>query len=243
MSNTNFMLMPNQYYYLINKALYASPYLNLFWNYNSNNSTFISLNYDRVRINIHDKISLPLAAWYGAKFNHNIDTIECGPVKLRPEADNGEEIISMCFNDTYSLDINWEIRGNLKTFKSEEFKTDKIKIDIDGIKYYPARYIHSTYLIDKGCFNHLDGAIHFYTEEEYYKRRNSDLNYNHKNFEQIKSRTEKLFKINGKIDTQTWSNFISMFFSGNPLIIEYFTGEYPSDTEKLIELYKNKKRS
>jgi len=183
----NYMIMVHPYYSLIDQALYASPFINLFWDYKSNDNVFLAIDINRVRINIDEKVSLPLDAWWGAKYNKDIARIERGTGKLKPKPE--------CDSSIYSFDYNWDIRGNIKTFKSEDFKTEDIKIHINGKEYFPARYIHSTYLINEGFLNHLDGAIHFYTKEEYYSRRDEDIIYNPKHTKHIKPKSTKLLVV------------------------------------------------
>lgn len=79
-----------------------------------------------------------------------------------------------------------------------------------------------------------------YTAEEYYGRRDSDFNYNTKESNQIKSQSEKLFKMNGVVDVETWIKFTSHFMTGNPLIFEYFEGKYPENIEEIICKMRNK---
>jgi len=36
---------------------------------------------------------------------------------------------------------------------------------------------------------------------------------------------------------RTWINFTSHFFSGNPLILEYFEGNYPKHIPEMLETF------
>jgi len=110
---------------------------------------------------------------------------------------------------------------------------------IDEELYFPVRYIHAEFDMNTNTFRHFDGAFHFYTEQEYYQRRDSDLNYNKKEYSQIKSRSKKLFKINGQISTETFVDLTSHFFSKNPLIYEYFTDQYPQHINEILEKIRN----
>jgi hypothetical protein len=96
------------------------------------------------------------------------------------------------------------------------------------------RYLHAEYDLSLGTFRHVDGAIHYYTEQEYYSRRDSDLNYNAKNSHHIKPASQKLFKMNGSISINTWIEFASHFLAGNPLVFEYFEGTYPPHILELL---------
>lgn len=220
---------------------WSPRFIELFWGFDLPQiESYISLDFDRVRINVDSTMYMELDTWHGASFNENISQINDGISKLRPPLDLGEIDISFFFKDAYSLDIKWETKDRIKTFQSEEFKTDKVKILFEGKEYYPVRYIHAEFDLDKNHFRHFDGAIHFYTEEEYFRRRESDFNYNSKNQSHIKTKSLKLFKMNGEIDVKTWVEFSSHFCSGNPLIIEYFEGEYPDHIKEIIEIRRKK---
>ena len=102
------------------------------------------------------------------------------------------------------------------------------------------RYAHAEFDLEQNYFRHFDGAIHFYTQEEYYDRRDSDFNYNSKNDVKIKTLSEKIFKFNGKIGIEFWIEFLGHFMTGNPLVIEYFEGKYPEHIENIIRKNKEK---
>lgn len=237
----NFMLMAHSYFrrglHAINN--YAPRFVEFFWNHtDSSIEKYISLDKDRVRINVDNRSYMELDTWFGAKFNRNIKDVPDGIVKVRPPADLKESLISFFFRDAYSLDIIWTTKDNIKSFQAEEFKTEIIKITKDEQEYYPVRYVHAEYDIEKGYFRHFDGAIHFYTEAEYYARREADFNYNSKETTQIKTLSQKLFKMNGIVSTDTWIEFTSHFLTGNPLIFEYFEGEYPKYITDMIQKFR-----
>jgi hypothetical protein len=238
----NFMLMAHPYFrrgfHGINN--FAPRFVELFWKYNNSKADkFISLDFDRVRINVDNTMYMELDTWYGAQFSKNIENISDGVVKLRPPLDLEAFDISFFFSSVYSLDIKWSTKDKIKAFQAEEFKTDDVKILKDNIEYYPVRYIHAEFDLEKGCFRHFDGAIHFYTADEYYSRRTSDFNYNSKNSNHIKTHSQKLFKLNGQVSVETWIELTSHFFTGNPLVFEYFEGEYPEHIKDVIEKLRN----
>ena len=123
----------------------------------------------------------------------------------------------------------------MKTFQAEELKKESVKIKFDGKTYHPVRYIHAQYDLKEQEFCHLDGAIHLYLPDEFELRKCSDLNYNQKNDKQLKSRSIKLFKINGPITVDIWSELVCQFFTGDPQFYEYVAGHYPSYVAKIIE--------
>lgn len=214
---------------------FAPRFVELFWTFNSPNiQTYISLDFDRVRIDTSEFGYMEFDTWFGAKFDRNIEIISDGITKLRPPLDLERRHISFIFADVYSLDIKWATKDNIKSFQLEEFKDESIKIKKDGTEYHPARYIHAEYDISLRQFRHFDGAIHFYTEDEYFQRRDSDFNHNAK-CPHIKTLSQKLFKMNGAINVDTWIDFISHFLTGNPLVFEYFEGKYPDQIQEILE--------
>ncbi len=223
------------------KNNFAPRFIELFWNEPFNNiESNIALDCNRVRIDVNHRLYKEFDTWYGAKFSKNIELIPDGIVHLRSPSDLDNSFVSLFFNNAYSLDIKWSTKGKIKTFQSEEFKTEDIVISHNQNKVYPVRYVHAEFDLDTKTFRHFDGAIHYYTVEEYYDRRDSDLNYNAKESNQIKSQSEKLFKMNGVIDVETWVKFTSHFMEHNPLIFEYFEGRYPENIEKVIRKFRNK---
>ncbi|AYO57942.1 hypothetical protein CO230_07290 [Chryseobacterium sp. 6424] len=199
----------------------------------------IRLDVDNLKIDIQDSSLLELDTWYGATFNQDVGKISDQVVKLRPSYDFDDFDISSLFGGTYSVDVKWSSSQNIKTFQAEEFKTESINLTIAEELYFPVRYVHAEFDMNTNTFRHFDGAFHFYTEQEYYQRRDSDLNYNKKEYSQIKSRSKKLFKINGQISTETFVDLTSHFFSKNPLIYEYFTGQYPQHIKDVLEKIRN----
>lgn len=244
LNGENFMLMAHPYFrrgfYEGNN--YAPSFIDLFWNCNNSGiETYISIDTDRVRINVDDTFYFERDTWYGAKFEKNIEFIPDGNVKLRPPSDIDKHIVSFFFADAYSLDIKWSTKNGIKSFQAEEFKTENIKLLKNEIEYHPVRYIHAEYDLNKKHFRHFDGAIHLYTECEYYGRRDSDFNYNNKNKNHIKTLSQKLYKMNGVIDIAALIEFSCHFLTGNPLAFEYFEGKYPSYINEMLEKVRIKK--
>lgn len=213
---------------------FAPRFVEQFWRINDPQiEPYIALDFDRVRINVDNTSYMELDTWYGAKFNQDITSIKDDVVKLRPPLDISEFHNDFMFANSYSLDIVWKTEGLIKNFQAEEFKTENVVVVRNGATFHPVRYVHAEYNLSTRYFQHFDGAIHYYTPDEYFQRRDSDMNYNSKNAQQIKSSSEKLFKLNGVISLPVWTNFISHFMTGNPLVFEYFEGQYP---ERITEI-------
>jgi hypothetical protein len=212
---------------------FAPLFIDNFWKYDKKgNSVYLALDFDRVRINVDGSIYMELDTWYGAKFKNTISDIEDGIVKLRPPLNLEPFDIEFFFGNTYSLDIKWSTNNGIKVFYVEEFKADNSKILKDGREFHPVRYLHAEFDSQLGMFRHFDGAIHFYTEDEYFLRRDSDFNYHQKSNFQLKAKAQKLFKINGELEIKDWVNLTSHFLTGDPLIFEYFEGKLP---DRLID--------
>lgn len=221
------------------RSSYTPNFVSLFqFKKNESYIRSILLDANRVRIDIDGPMCCERDTWYGAKFDKNIAGISDGNAKLRPPGHISDSHISFFFGDVYSLDIKWETKNRIKTFQLEEFKTEKITLTKESKLVYPVRYVHAEYDIENNEFRHFDGAIHFYTEKEYYARRDSDFNYNTKNTYQIKTNSIKLFKINGKLPLETWVELTSHFLHGNPLIFEYYEGKYPRYILEFLERIK-----
>lgn len=221
-------------------ANYAPNFLNVFWGLNIPRTTsYLSLDLDRVRVGNDHRIYFESDTWFGPKFCDDISLIKDGVSKLRPPLDIDESLLSFFFNDAYSLDIKWSTKGNIKTFQLLEFFNGNITVNQVGETLYPARYIHAEFDLNKGLFVHFDGAVQFFTESEYYLRRDSDFNHDNKSSNQVKGKYEKLFKINGEIQVKDWLSLCGQFCTSNPLIIEYFTGKYPDYIEGKLDILRN----
>jgi len=233
----DYMAMAHPYFRrgFFENSNYSPKFINLFWGIkNSDMDLYIAIDFNRVRINVDSTMYSEYDTWFGANFSKDIRSIPNDLSKLRPPLDIDSSHVSYIFNDVYSLDILWATKDEVKSFQAEEFKTEKVKVKVDGRDYFPVRYIHAEFDLKKGYFRHFDGAVHLYTESEYLQRRDSDFNYNSKHSHQIKSNSRKLFKMNGIIDIDTWILYTSHFFTGDPLIIEYFEGKYPEYVTDMI---------
>jgi hypothetical protein len=214
---------------------YAPLFVALFWGFERNGVIrYIALDEDRVKVNGDDGYIVELDTWYGAPFNQDISKIPSGVSKLRPPLDLSDSYVSVFFADAYCFDIKWSQEGDIKTFQALEIKSERTLLELDGENVFPARYAHAEFDVRTGLFRHFDGAMQYLTESEYLHRRDSDFNYNMKSHDQIKSRSKKLFKLNGRIEKEDWAEFCCHFFAGNPLVSEYFTGSYPKHVTEAL---------
>jgi len=238
-----FMLMAHPYFRrgFYPGAAFPPRFVDLFWRLETPAiQKSIALDRDRVRINVDNSMYMEFDTWYGPKFKRDIHSIPDDVVKLAPPGDLQPFDISFLFNDVCATDIKWSSQGRIKSFYAEEFNTENITVRIDGGKYHPARYIHAEFDLDRGEFRHFDGSLHFYSPEDYQARRYSDFHYNAKNRRLIKSRSLKLFRMDGRIPPDDWIEFVSHYFERNPLIFEYFEGSLPRHTAEMIDILRKR---
>lgn len=208
---------------------WAPRFIDLFWQFDGPGiKKYIALDEDRVRIDVEGLGYFEADTWYGAPFDEDIRNIKPGIAKLRPPLDIDPRHVAYFFANAYCLDIEWSESDGIKSFQALEMKTDDVKIEVGGQRYFPARYLHAEFDLKANCFRHFDGAIQLFTEDEYFQRRDSDFNMTMKNPAHIKARSSKVFKFNGPLRTETWVEFCCHFYAANPLTFEYFSGEYPN---------------
>lgn len=221
---------------------FAPRFIDHFWRQNfQDNEVSIALDLDRVRIDIDGPVLIEEDTWYGGKFTEDISKVKDGVTNLRPPQYLNEFELDFIFASAFALDIYWYSYENIKVFQALEFKQPNITIKIQGDSYFPVRYVHAEYDLDKGVFRHFDGAIQFYSEAEYYKRRANNFNNKTKGEYQVKSMSIKLFKINKDFSVDDWIKFTSHFFAKNPLILEYFEGKEPDHLIPYLEAFKKEK--
>lgn len=79
-----------------------------------------------------------------------------------------------------------------------------------------ARYLHSIRNIEEHAFVHVDGAAKVYERSEYSRRVDSTVGGDDPSIGYV-----KLFRVDGTIGDQGWSELVSFFFRQNPLVLEY----------------------
>lgn len=214
------------------KSNWAPHFIDLFWSDSFTDiDAYIALDFDQVRLNIDNSIYIEHDTWFGAPFNEAIEGIPDGTTFLSPPLDISENDINFFFKDAFSLCINWKTTDNIKTFQALEFKQENFTITLDQEIYHPVRYIHAEYDCNKMAFRHFDGAIQLMKKSEYLIKRSETFNKN----KNTKPKYQKLFKLNGKVTVKKWIEYSSHFFAGNPLLHEYFSGEYPENIKLYLE--------
>lgn len=215
---------------------WAPQFVDMFWEVNDENiDAYISLDFDRVRVDMNGMCYFEKDAWFGPPFKEDISSIQDGACKVRPPLDIDSSLVSVLFADAYSLDVYWDTKEGVKSFQALEFKNDMIKLEIEGEECFPARYIHAEFDLEGGYFRHFDGAVQWFSADEYYLRRDTDFRHYRKAKTHIKAKSKKAFKFNGKIPTEMWKEFASHFCTKNPLFYEYLSSEYPRSIQETLE--------
>lgn len=118
----------------------------------------------------------------------------------------------------------WSHKGGIKTLQIEELSGPDYSFD----HYYLNRYLHSERNIKSKVNRHLDGSVKIYLQNDYARRFNSHLPKEKKSHKKV-----KLWRIDGNVELENWIDFISFFYKGNEMIIEYFA---PKKFEEIFEL-------
>lgn len=215
---------------------WAPRFVDEFWALDDPNiKAYIALDQHRVRISVDDRCYMEADTWFGAPFGNSISAIPDGSTYLRPPLDIKQDLVAFVFASTYSLEVYWSTKRNLRTFQAIEFKNDDITVSLQGDVCHPARYLHAEYDLTTKHFIHFDGAVQYFRPDEYRVRRDVTFEQNVNLGHAVKARSVKAFKLNGVVSNKVWVNLCSHFCAADPLVIEYFSGAYPSHVTEAIE--------
>ncbi|MBD1398804.1 hypothetical protein H9Q13_16650 [Pontibacter sp. JH31] len=152
---------------------------------------------------------IELEYWWGPKYNDNIDEIPLGVTHY--ECDKGQRT----FSGVSGTQFWWKGDEESMILELEELK-DNPTLGVSA-EMYGCRYIHSIYLKDTFYFDHFDGAVRMYEEDQMLQRLEQPINKAGKNTDYT-----KLFRIDGKLSISTWKSLTTHYFQDNPLLYEYF---------------------
>lgn len=200
----------------------------------------LALDVNRVRIDEETSIHLECDYWFGPKFSGEIEKQRTGPTRHGLPSGIPKTSLSWLFDNNYALMAQWSDKSDAKSFQAKAFKDETIFMIKDELMVYPTYYVHAEYDLDLRQFRHFDGAMHFYTEEEYFAARDLEFKQRNKVETQFKAGSKKLFKLNGIVSIEKWVELMGEFMSGNPLIHEYFTGKYSPQIEEQLENVRQK---
>lgn len=116
------------------------------------------------------------------------------------------------------LFVDWALdkEGN-KVVQIEEL-SDHPSADHSGLRLL--RYLHAIRDVTRGVFVHCDGAIRAYTPQQYEARVSKQF----VTGRESAARYRKVFRLDGEIETNAWSNIAARWFRGNRLMGEYLQG-------------------
>jgi hypothetical protein len=116
------------------------------------------------------------------------------------------------------LYVNWAMdKEGHKVVQIEELSDDS---GSNQGGYRLLRYLHAIRDIERGIFLHCDGAVRAYTPEQYERRCGKDF----VTGRESASHYRKVFRLDGHISTDAWSNIAAGWFRGNTLMLEYLQG-------------------
>lgn len=115
-----------------------------------------------------------------------------------------------------AVDAQWSLHNERqKVLQMEELVLPTSEL-VSG--YHVLRYLHAIRDIEAEEFIHCDGAVRCYTSEQYFNRQSEKVHTTGKS-----ARYRKLFRIDGSISTDDWSNVVVGWFRGNRLVEEYLS--------------------
>jgi hypothetical protein len=148
--------------------------------------------------------------WWGPKLTSSwLDDPYTGgcTVHADPEGDNAPDGYSKFF-------AYWRMDGEgNKVVQMEELVTPSAK---EFCGYRVLRYLHSIRDISSHVFIHCDGAVRAYDAEGFSERRAEDMPPGTQ-----AARYRKVFRVDGSVSTEEWSDIVAKWFRHNHL-----TGEY-----------------
>lgn len=147
--------------------------------------------------------------WWGPKFNDDISSL---PNEVTRYQSSEEQKLYNCILGT---EFWWKTDDGEKTLEIEEIR-ERPSYGL-GKDVYGCRYIHSIYDNEKKEFNHFDGAVRVYSEDQILDRWEININKAGKNTDYT-----KLFRIDGKLELSDWKKLCILYYKGNPLLFEYF---------------------
>ena len=116
-------------------------------------------------------------------------------------------------SDILYTDLVWSPRGNEIHFICEEVPTES-SIHIRG-----SRYFHAIYHPHEEVFSHIDGALRFFSTDEWIARRDAHV----KDIGKIGKRV-KIFRLEGNLSKEVFTSILPSFFVWNMDIHQYFKG-------------------
>lgn len=148
--------------------------------------------------------------WYGPPLtDQSIDDLNAVGETVHGDPDGETSFI----NPYAALSVRWTRDGVLKTVEIEEY----VPPHAEGTPWVLARYLHAIRDTSERAFVHCDGAVKAYAPEVYprvqadFAKRGKSQHY------------RKVFRLDGRLPTDTWSVIAAQWFRGNRLVLEYLS--------------------
>lgn len=220
---TEFSIFCHQYF---NRSLsrvnnYNTYFIDEFIQLNANENIKLRIAIDSDLIGLSKTYTgtLEFDYWWGPKFNDDISNL---PNEVTRYESNEEQKTFSCVLGT---EFWWKTDDSGRVLEIEEIReSPSMGIDEES---YGCRYIHSIYDIEKQEFNHFDGAVRVYSEEQILERWETNINKAGKS-----TNYTKLFRIDGKLDLSDWKKLCVLYYKGNPLLFEYFGAKEEYENER-----------
>lgn len=181
---------------------------------NSQISMKLAIDIDLIGLSGTEQRELEFQYWWGPKFNNGLSQIPIGLSRYENDSYN------RVFNSIRSTEFLWYEQDDIKTLECEEITDVSNLTDENNEENYGCRYVHSMLSKDNEDVMHLDGAIRVYDTEKMLNRLDLSLDKAEKNTKYM-----KMWRLDGKIDVDTWKELITHYYRDNRLIGEYFDGE------------------
>jgi len=150
--------------------------------------------------------------WFGPRFRreHLDDPSAVGLTVVKRRKPSPFEIGEEELDRT---EFYWSFKDGIKSFEVEEISTAN---HMHG-PYYLNRYVHAERDTVLASLRHFDGAVKVYLADDYSARFGAYIPKEPRSHAKL-----KLFRIDGAIDVDQWTELTSHFFKGNEMLIEYF---------------------
>lgn len=158
--------------------------------------------------------------WFGPHLTEEVlDAIDPKPTTLVHRWADPDDPRRL-FDTSEEFTVRLTLDGRIRTVEAEELVVPRRAAS--GSSFILVRYLHAQRDISRRVFIHCDGAVRAYLPETYERRRN--LQGLPRNDKDLVSRYRKLFRVDGDIATDEWSQIVALWFRGNHLALEALEG-------------------
>lgn len=135
-----------------------------------------------------------------------------------PSRDDGVLTVHVAEDNRSKAQIFWSRRSNLKSVQIEEMWLPDDEDSADQI--YRTRYLHAIWNCKTASFEHVDGALKYYTRQSYNNRFQVGLD---SSTHALVTDKRKLFRLDGSIQFDLWLKIVGAFYTDSWLVLEYFS--------------------